>query len=204
VTISLRDSTRLRHVARLLTALVAASVYAQAGYARDVPYVPTPERVVKKMLELAEVGAQDVVYDLGSGDGRIVITAAKEYGARGVGVDIDPERVREAKENAAAAGVTDRVEFREGDLFETDLRDATVVTLYLVQSVNERLRPKLLCELKAGSRVVSHGSDMGDWKPRKQLEIDGDWVYYWLIPEAGAVCGSASAESSKTRSAMGE
>jgi SAM-dependent methyltransferase len=170
-------------VSRFLPAALVAAFCASAAYAWDVPYVPTPERVVKKMLDLAKVGPKDVVYDLGSGDGRIVIAAAKQYGARGVGIDIDPERVREARQNAEAAGVTDRVEFREGNLFDIDLSDATVVTLYLLQRINEQLRPKLLRELKPGSRVVSHGFDMGDWKPAVQLEIDGDWVYYWIIPE---------------------
>ena len=175
------------YTAFLLIAFVASNFDVRPGYAQDVPYVPTPERVVKKMLDLAKVGPRDVVYDLGSGDGRIVITAAKEYGARGIGIDIDPERIKEANENAKAAGVTGRVEFRQGDLFEADLSDATVVTLYLLQRINEQLRPKLLRELKPGSRVVSHGFDMGDWKPVAQLEIDGDWVYYWIIPEATRV-----------------
>src|SRR5919109_1152283 len=131
--------------------------------ARDVPYVPTPERVVDKMLELAKVGPQDVVYDLGSGDGRIVIAAARKHGARGVGIDIDPQRIKEGRDNARRAGVADRVEFREGDLFKADIGDATVVTLYLMSSVNLRLRPKLLNELKPGTRVVSHAFGMGDW-----------------------------------------
>jgi ribosomal protein L11 methylase PrmA len=138
----------------LVAIIVLSTAYAKQGIARDVPFVPTPEVVVDKMLELAKVGPSDVVYDLGSGDGRIVITAAKQYGARGIGVDIDPDRVREARQNAKAAGVADRVQFKEGDLFNTDLSEATVVTLYLLPEVNMRLRPKLFRELKPGTRVV--------------------------------------------------
>lgn len=150
--------------------------------ARDVPYVPTPEPVVEKMLELAKVGPDDVIYDLGSGDGRIVIAAAKKYGARGIGVDIDPERISEARQNAKAAGVTDRVEFHEGDLFNVDLSDATVVTMYLLSTVNMKLRPKLFEELKPGTRIVSHAFDMGDWEPLKTETVEGATVYYWEIP----------------------
>jgi ubiquinone/menaquinone biosynthesis C-methylase UbiE len=150
--------------------------------ARDVPYVPTPERVVDKMLELAKVGPSDVVYDLGSGDGRIVIAAARKHGARGVGIDIDPQRVREARENARKAGVADRVEFREGDLFKADISAATVVTLYLLSGVNLQLRPKLFSELKPGTRVVSHAFDMGDWKPIATEKVGSSTVYYWVIP----------------------
>lgn len=151
--------------------------------ARDVPYVPTPTPVVEKMLELAKVGPNDVIYDLGSGDGRIVITAAKKYGARGIGVDIDPDRVAEAKQNAKTEGVADRVEFREGDLFKMDLSKASVVTLYLLSSINLKLRPKLLEELKPGTRIVSHSFDMGDWKPEHTEKVNGSTVYYWTIPE---------------------
>jgi tRNA G37 N-methylase Trm5 len=149
---------------------------------KDVPYVPTPQVVVDEMLKLASVTDKDVVYDLGSGDGRIVITAAKKYGARGVGVDIDPERVKEANANALLAGVTGRVKFIEQDLFQTDLKDASVVTLYLLPAVNIKLRPKLWRELKPGTRVVSHRFDMGDWKPEKTVEIEGSKIYYWTIP----------------------
>jgi precorrin-6B methylase 2 len=167
----------------LIAALFASGSYIEQSVARDVPYVPTPEPVVEKMLELANVGRDDVIYDLGSGDGRIVITAAKKYGARGVGVDIDPERVAEAQQNAEAASVTDLVEFREGNLFDMDLKDATVVTLYLLQDINIKLRPKLWRELRPGTRIVSHSFDMGDWKPRKEVEVEGAKVYYWVIPE---------------------
>lgn len=161
----------------------ASIALVQPSVARDVPYVPTPEPVVEKMLELAKVGPNDLVYDLGSGDGRIVIAAAKKHGARGIGVDIDPERVREARENAKAAGVTDRVQFREGDLFKMDLSGATVVTLYLLPDVNMKLRPKLLKELKPGTRIVSHSFDMGDWAPEQKVQVEGRTIYYWTIPE---------------------
>ncbi|MGH9901898.1 MAG: SAM-dependent methyltransferase [Pyrinomonadaceae bacterium] len=150
--------------------------------APDVPYVPTPDAVVAEMLKVANVGKGDVVYDLGCGDGRIVITAAQKLGARGVGVDINPERIKESNENAQKAGVTDRVKFIQGDLFETDLKEATVVTLYLLPEVNLRLRPKLLRELKPGTRVVSHAFDMGDWAPEKTIHVDGRTIYYWTVP----------------------
>ncbi|AFY50637.1 Putative RNA methylase family UPF0020 [Nostoc sp. PCC 7524] len=149
----------------------------------DVPYVPTPQPVVDAMLEVAKVNKDDVLYDLGSGDGRIVNTAAQKYGTRGVGIDIDPERVQEANANAQKAGVTDRVKFIQQDLFNTDLSEATVVTLYLLPDINLKLRPKLFKELKPGTRVVSHAFDMGDWKPDKTLQVDGKTIYYWVIPE---------------------
>ncbi|WGV28630.1 SAM-dependent methyltransferase [Halotia branconii] len=149
----------------------------------DVPYVPTPQPVVDAMLEVAKVGKNDVLYDLGSGDGRIVNTAAQKYGTRGVGIDIDPERVQEANANAQKAGVTDRVQFVQQDLFNTDFSEATVVTLYLLPEINLKLRPKLLRELKPGTRIVSHSFDMGDWKPEKTLTVDGRQVYYWVVPE---------------------
>ncbi len=149
----------------------------------DVPYVPTPEEVVAEMLKLANVSKGDVVYDLGCGDGRIIIAAAKA-GARGVGVDIDPDRIRDSKENAEKAGVTDRVKFIEGDLFEANISGATVVTLYLLPEVNLRLRPKLLRELKPGTRIVSHNYDLGDWKPEKTVRLGDRILYYWVVPEA--------------------
>ncbi|HZR03705.1 MAG TPA: class I SAM-dependent methyltransferase [Burkholderiales bacterium] len=151
----------------------------------DVPYVPTTPEVVAEMLRLGQVDKNDLVYDLGSGDGRIVITAAKKYGARGVGVDIDPNRVREAKENAQKEGVTDKVKFVQQDLFNTDLHDATVVTLYLLPSVNMKLRPKLLSELKPGTKVVSHNYDMGDWKPDQTVQLGSHTIYVWTVPEKG-------------------
>jgi len=148
----------------------------------DVPYVPTPPEVVDAMLSLANVKSGDIVYDLGCGDGRVVVTAAKEKGARGVGIDIDQERIDEATENAEKAGVADRVEFRRQDLFKADIHDATVVALYLLPAINLKLRPKLWRDLKPGTRVVSHSFDMGDWKPEKQIEVNGDVIYFWTIP----------------------
>jgi SAM-dependent methyltransferase len=149
---------------------------------RDVPYIPTPQNVVDEMLKVAAVTKNDTVYDLGCGDGRIVITAAKQYGARGVGADIDPQRIKESNENAQKAGVTERVKFVQQDLFTMDLKEATVVTLYLLPAINLKLRPKLLRELKPGTRVVSHAFDMGDWKPERTVRVDGRTIYYWVIP----------------------
>ena len=152
---------------------------------KDVPYVPTPQNVVDEMLTLANVTKDDVVYDLGSGDGRLVITAVKKYGAkRGFGVDIDPERITESNANAKTAGVTDRVTFAIQDLFQTDFKDATVVTLYLLPEVNLRLRPKLMSDLRPGARVVSHSFDMGDWKPDKTVTVQpgGQKIFLWTIP----------------------
>lgn len=143
----------------------------------------TPEDVVQAMLRIAKVTHDDVLYDLGCGDGRIVITAAKQLRARGVGIDIDPRRIEESNRNARFAGVTDKVEFVEGDLFEADLSKATVLTLYLLPAVNLRLRPKLRKELRPGTRIVSHNYDMGDWKPSGQLRIRDHVVYLWIIPE---------------------
>ncbi|MBW4550623.1 MAG: methyltransferase domain-containing protein [Aphanocapsa sp. GSE-SYN-MK-11-07L] len=150
---------------------------------RDVPYVPTPQAVVDAMLQVAKVGKDDVLYDLGSGDGRIVITAAEKFGTRGVGIDIDPERVQEAQANARKAGVTDRAKFIQQDLFKADFSEATVVTLYLLPSVNLKLRPLLFKQLKPGTRVVSNTFDMDDWKPEKTLKVGNNTVYYWVIPE---------------------
>jgi ribosomal protein L11 methyltransferase PrmA len=147
----------------------------------DVPFVPTNQQTVDAMLRVANVGPNDFVIDLGSGDGRILITAAKQRGARGFGVDIDPQRVSEAIENAKAAGVSDRVRFFRRNLYETKIAEATVVTLYLLPRVNIELRPRLLTELKPGTRVVSHDFDMGDWKPEQTLNVDGATVYYWTI-----------------------
>jgi predicted RNA methylase len=146
-------------------------------------FVPTPPEVVDAMLKLANVTASDVVYDLGSGDGRIPIAAAKEYGARGVGIDLDPRRVRDAKENAKAAGVDDRVKFLNEDLFTADIHEATVVTLYLLASLNSKLMPKLMRELRPGTRIVSHAFGIGDWKPQRSIRVDGQKVYFWTIPK---------------------
>jgi SAM-dependent methyltransferase len=148
----------------------------------DIHFVPTPEEVVDAMLDLARVTPNDVVYDLGSGDGRIIIAAARRFGARGVGIDLDPRLVAEARENAERAGVADRVTFIEGDLFEANIADATVVTLYLLTSINERLRPKLTRELPAGARIVSHQFNMGDWTPEQQVFVAGRPLYLWTIP----------------------
>jgi ubiquinone/menaquinone biosynthesis C-methylase UbiE len=150
--------------------------------ALDVPYVPTKQEVVEEMLRMAGVKPGDLVYDLGCGDGRIVITAAQKFGARGVGIDIDPKRIAEAVENARRAGVERQVEFRLGDLFEADIREATVVTLYLLPDVNLRLKPKLRRDLRPGTRVVSHDFAMGDdWKPERTLRLGNDWIYFWTI-----------------------
>jgi SAM-dependent methyltransferase len=148
----------------------------------DVEYEPSPQNVVERMLKLANVHKGDVVYDLGCGDGRIVITAAKKFRATGVGIDIDPIRINESLQNARKAGVINRVTFRLEDLFTADIQEATVVALFLSPSVNMRLRPKLLSELKPGTRVVSYYWDMDDWKPDKQIEVDGDPIYLWTIP----------------------
>jgi SAM-dependent methyltransferase len=157
----------------------------------DVHYVPTPDDVVAKMLDLARVRPGDVVYDLGCGDGRIVVEAARRGAKKAVGVDIDPARVAEAKENVGKAGVQDRARIVEGDLFEQDLSDATVVTLYLLPELNLRLRPKLLA-LRPGTRIVSHAFDMGDWKPERQTTVDGKSVYLWTVPQRSGAAGTAS------------
>jgi SAM-dependent methyltransferase len=164
--------------ARLLLAQTATS----PRRSPDVIFVPTPNEVVDKMLELAQVTSKDTVYDLGCGDGRIVITAAQKHGARGVGIDIDPQRIAEANANAKAAKVTDRVKFIEADLFEADISQATVVTLYLLTRLNEKLKPKLLKELRPGTRVVSHAFDMGDWAPEQKVFVSSSTVYLWRIP----------------------
>lgn len=148
----------------------------------DVAFVPTPDSVVTEMLRVARVTGEDFLYDLGSGDGRIVIAAARDFGARGIGVDIDPQRVREAREGARRAGVADRVQFVQGDLFEIDIKDATVVTLYLLRDLNVKLRPTLLRDLKPGTRVVSHAFDMEEWEPDSTLEVESRAVYFWVIP----------------------
>lgn len=147
----------------------------------DVIYVPTPQNVVDAMLKMANVTAKDVVYDLGSGDGRIPIAAAQKYGARAVGIDINPERIKEAEANLAKANVSDKVRFMNADLFETDLSPATVITLYLLPSLNQKLIPKLK-QLKPGTRIVSHSFDMGtEWPPEKTEDVQGRVVYYWTI-----------------------
>jgi len=171
-----------------LAALSTAPVWAVEP---RVPYVPTPQEVVERMLQIAKVGPHDYLIDLGSGDGRIVVTAAKKYGTRGFGVDLNPERIRESNENARRAGVTDKVAFYQRDLFETSLAEATVITLYLLPQVNIELRPKLL-ELRPGTRLVSHDFDMGDWKPDTYIKMDAQdkyggaggssEIYFWIVP----------------------
>ncbi|QRO02475.1 class I SAM-dependent methyltransferase [Archangium violaceum] len=151
--------------------------------APDVPYVPTSQNLVDAMLELAGVRQGDVVYDLGSGDGRIVVTAAKKYGVHGVGIDINPERVQEAEANARSAGVQRLTEFRQEDIFKADIGDASVVTMYLLPSVNTRLKPKLLRDLEPGTRIVSHAFDIEGWEPLKTIEVDGTTLYLWVVPE---------------------
>jgi precorrin-6B methylase 2 len=149
----------------------------------DVVFVPTPYEAVEAMLKVAKVGKGDVVYDLGSGDGRIPIMAVQKYNAaRAVGIDINPERIQEAEANRKAAGVGDRVRFLNADLFQTDISSATVVTLYLLPSLNIKLIPKLLAELKPGTRIVSHAFDMGSWKPEQTLRVNGTTVFFWTIP----------------------
>ena len=152
------------------------------GYLLDVPFVPTQERVVRAMLKLAAVDAGDVVYDLGSGDGRIVVAAARDHGARAVGVEIDHTRVAHAEAYAARSGVGHMVSFIEYDLFHADFSPATVVTMYLLHGANLELRPRLLEELRPGTRVVSHAFDMGEWKPDRKLSADGVGIFLWMVP----------------------
>jgi SAM-dependent methyltransferase len=174
----------------VLCLILAIGGFWVGGYAQtrtpDVIYVPTPPDVVAEMLRLTDVTKDDVVYDLGCGDGRLVITAAKQYGARGVGIDIDPQRIRESRANARTAGVTKRVKFLEQDLFQADIRDASVVTLYLLPKLNVELRPKLLRDLRPGTRLVSHDFDMAEWQPDQTVQVKGPSrqhsVYYWVIP----------------------
>ena len=167
--------------------LGAATTVAVAEQARaptpDVHFVPTPRDVVDAMLKLANVTSSDVVYDLGSGDGRIVIAAAQKFGARGVGIELDPQLVSEANKKARKAGVADNVTFLSTDLFKADISEATVVTLYLLPSINLRLQPKLMRELKPGTRIVSHRFDMGSWKPEQELMVRGVHVFLWTIPD---------------------
>jgi len=172
----------MTHLILLLTTLaLGQAAGAQELRTPDVIYVPTPQPVVDAMLEMAKVTGTDVVYDLGCGDGRIPITAAQKYGARGVGIDIDPRRIFEANENAKAAGVTDKVTFLNQDLFTSDFSEATVVTLYLLPSLNEKLIPQLK-KLKPGTRIVSHAFSMGDtWPPEATREVNGKTIYFWTI-----------------------
>jgi SAM-dependent methyltransferase len=182
----------------LVCALLAASLHAQTAdrdrrvflkpveQKKDVPYVPTPTEVVDAMIALARVKSGDVVYDLGCGDGRIVIAALRTAGVRGVCVDIDPERIHESRQHAQIAGVAGRIRFVQGDLFKVPIQDATVVMLYLLPDVNLKLRPRLRRELRPGTRIVSHAFSMGDWKPRREIEVGlppaNTPVYLWIVP----------------------
>lgn len=177
----------------LISAALPAQLESESSQG-DVPYVPTPPEVVQAMLDLGGAKKTDVVYDLGCGDGRIVVMAAKKYGARGVGVDINPERIKEAEENARKEGVTGRARFVQQDLFKADFHEATLVTLYLLPEVNLRLRPRLLKDLKVGTRIVSHSFDMDEWKPDKTVDINGRTLYLWTVTEkAKAAYASAAA-----------
>ena len=179
------------YVAATLLAVFVAGQSAPSRRRPDVPYVPTTDEAVAAMLKLADIKPSDVVYDLGCGDGRIVIAAAKKFGAHGVGVDIDPARIREANENAKKAGVEKLVRFEEKDLFQADIHEANVVMLFLLNTVNLKLRPKLLRELKPGTRIVSNTFDMGDWKPDKEVPVNGtdngtslsQYLYLWIVPQ---------------------
>ena len=166
--------------AAALCGLVALGASAQAY---DVPYVPTPQVVVDEMLRLAAVTPRDFVVDLGSGDGRIPVTAAVYFGARALGVDIDPGRIKEANTNAREANVVGRVEFVNANLFDFDISKATVVTMYLLPDINLKLRPRLLATLKPGTRIVSHDFHMGDWKPDRAVTVQKS-IYFWVIPAA--------------------
>src|SRR3990172_2297018 len=182
---------RCRGRAMLGAAMVLGATIGADAAQSSVPYVPTPKEVAERMLEMAKVAPHDYLIDLGSGDGRIVVTAARKFGARGFGVDLNPVRIRESIENAAKAGVSDRVAFYQRDLFETDLSDATVITMYLLPRVNIELRPRLL-ELKPGTRLVSHDFSMDDWKPDAYVDMEvkekygsapgSSSIYFWVVP----------------------
>ena len=171
---------------RLALPLFVAAAFAQTVPPEQMrinaPYVTTPNIVVDAMLKLANVKRSDVVYDLGCGDGRIVIAAAKKLGAHGVGIDINPERIAEARTNAQSANVAHLLRFEINDVFDSDIHDATVVVLYLLQDLNLRLRPKLLHDLKPGTRVISHAFHMGSWKPEREMIVEGNRLYLWTIP----------------------
>ncbi len=187
--------TRFASVASIV--LAAASVaLAQSGpiWLPHVPFVETSPEVSNTMLTLAQTQPSDVVYDLGCGDGRIVIMAARAFGSRGVGIDIDPERIKEANQNARAAGVSDKVRFIQGDLLYADIHEATVVTMFLLPSVNAKLRPKLFRDLRPGTRVVTHSFDIGDWAPQRKMDVNGVPVYLWTIPPTTRITGQVRME----------
>jgi precorrin-6B methylase 2 len=166
----------------LLLSLIASAMFAQDPE-RRVPYAPTPEEVVGEMLEIAGLTKSDVLYDLGSGDGRIVIAAAKRFGARAVGIEIDPELVRKSRENARQAGVEKLATFLQGDLFQADIREATVVALYLLPFALEKVKPKLLKELKPGARIISNDFEFGDWTPEREEFVQGRRLFLWRVPQ---------------------
>ena len=176
----------MKHPSILVAMLLVTATACVPVPGQDVPDVRTPLAVVNEMLRLADVTASDVVYDLGSGDGRILIAAARDRGARGVGLEIDPALVAQSAERARRLGLADRLSFRQQDLFEADLTPATVVTLYLSPDLNRRLRPKLLSELRPGARIVSHSFDMGDWAPARTLQVSSNegshTLYLWVVP----------------------
>jgi len=167
----------------ILVLVGAPPLAAQDQPRGDVPYVPTPPEVVEQMLKLGNVHDGDILYDLGCGDGRIVIMAAQKFGARGTGIDLNPVRIKEANANASQAGVTDKVKFIEQNLFDADVHDATIVTLYLLPQVNLKIRPMLLKQLKVGTRIVSHQFDMGEWEPDKKIDIGWRTIYLWTVTE---------------------
>jgi len=174
--------TRLAACLAPAFALAFIAVASAQTVQRDVPYVPTPEHVVKRMLELAEIKPGEFMMDLGSGDGRIAIAAVRDHGARAVGIDIDPQRISEANENAKKAGISDRVTFKQENIFTTSIKEADVITMYLLTTVNLKLRPRLLDELRPGTRLVSHAFDMGDWEADIYETVDGRSVYMWVVP----------------------
>lgn len=170
-----------------LGALAASPVLAQmpehdTPLSLDVPYVPTPQNVVDRMLAIARVTGKDFVMDLGCGDGRMLVTAASKFGARGRGVDLNPQRIREANANASNAKVTDKVSFEVKNLFETSIAEADVLTMYLLPSVNLQLRPRIFDEMKPGSRIVSHSFDMGDWEADLRDQVNYARIYHWIVP----------------------
>jgi hypothetical protein len=171
-----------RRIAAVLFMALPCAAFEETGFEVYIPYVPTPQPIVERMLQLAEVGDLDYLIDLGSGDGRIAITAARKHGARALGVEIKPELVRLADKYAAQAGVSDKVSFREQDLFKTPIADATVIALYLPPSINLKLRPRLLSELRPGSRVVSQSYHMGGWLADARDEVRGIDIYLWIVP----------------------
>ncbi len=182
MTLRLASVRRTAYSVFVATALGVSPLLAQQEPKLDVIYVPTPQEVVDRMLEMAEVKATDFVIDLGCGDGRMVVTAARKYGASGYGVDINPVRIQESNENAKKSGVTDKATFKVADLFQENIGKADVMTMYLLTEINRRLRPKILAELKPGSRVVSHAFDMGDWEPDQRDVVSSKQIYLWYVP----------------------